>query len=95
LHRLLDGGEVVLVERGDQQLAGLGYLEAGDLLHRHLLAVGLDGQALDQAGVARPVRIEPNSCGCGAPPRCIFSFASSSTSSMISSLTEPPPGQAR
>ena len=47
---LLDGAERGAVVRLDEQLAGLGHLEAGELLQRHGRAVVLDQQLLDERG---------------------------------------------
>ena len=46
--RLLDGAERGAVVRLDEQLAGLGHLEAGELLQRDRRAVVLDVQLLDE-----------------------------------------------
>ena len=74
-----------LVVGRDQRAAGLGHREAGELLQRHLGAVVVDRELLDEgrggpAGADR-WRTRP---GCGRRPCAIFSVASSRTTSVIS-----------
>ncbi len=70
LDRLLDRLDRALVVGRDREHPGLGHPEAGDLLQRHLAAVGVDLQLLDQRR-RRATRFAPRRTPTGgARPPC-------------------------
>ncbi len=68
LQRLLDGADRPLVVRADHEQPRLGHREAGDLLQRHLGAVVVDRQLLDQRRCGPP-GADPGELGPGVVDR--------------------------